>query len=470
MLIFKDLIVNWKSGAFQGLADPEYAGPVALAGGGGTTVQNETVPTGPWGPQIPYIMQLFDNANSLYNQGPPQAYGTEDGAQLTPDVNQNIQGTYDAVGPMAGQNIDQNQWIQSFLQQFGGAQNPGAQVGQNLVPGIYGGIGEQLGAGSNALSQFGQSQLGNAGGAYGNVFGQTPSTVGVDPTQGGTTDVSGALGQQLAGGGGQNPYLESLVQSAMQGQADSFNRNVLPGIRSEAAQAGQVGGTRHGIAEGIAAGDYQNQERLTRESLYGQAFGQQANLQGQAVNNVMRAQSGDQSAGLQASGLTNQNYQNYINSLLQGAGQVQDATQGGLGLGYDAIGTGTAQAGNLFGQGNSLQLQQTLQSLGMIPGFQAGSLGQLGAMNSLGMQQYGLGQNNIDALMNQYYYNQNSPFNLLSQYQQYISGPYGSTVYPQGYGLGFDTPGAGYTQPYGGPTYPNGGFGNTQPVNPQPQP
>ena len=161
--------------------------------------------------------------------------------------------------------------------------------------------------------------------------------------------------------------------------------------------------------------------------------------------------------------------------MLSGLGQ-------GLGLGFDAIGTGTAQAGNLFGQGNQLQLQQVLGSLGLIPGFQAGSLAQLGAVNQLGLQQYGLDQAAIDALAENYYFNQNSPFNLLSQFQQYISGPYGSTVGPAPYFPNYQLPigtpggGSGYQPPPGyfppniaggQPTGGGGGGGRQGPVRQQ---
>jgi len=437
---------------------------VALAGGGGTTVENDTVPTGPFGPQIPFILGLFNEAANLYSQGPPGAFGNE-GQPLTPGVNPNIQNTQDAVGGLAGGNIDQNNAIQQFLAALAGSQNPGALFGEQLTGLIQGGLGDQLNAGNNPLSGFYGGQGDNAAGAYGEIFGQgAPGEFDPGQTQGAGTDVSGALGQLLAGGGGQNPFLEQLIQSQIQGQADSFGRNVLPGIRGEAQQAGQIGGTRQGIAEGIAANDLTTAIGNTTGQIYGNAFNTQAGLQGQAASDVLGAQNANQAAGIQAQGLNNQNYQQYIQSLLQGTGQYQSGLGQGLGLGYDAIGTGTAQAGNLFGQGNSLQLQQQLQSLGLIPGFQAGSLGQLGAVNQLGLQQYGLDQAQIDALSEQYYFNQNSPFNLLSQFQQYISGPYGSTVGNYSgspYGNLFQGQGGGYN-PYGG----YGGYGGFGGYNP----
>lgn len=412
----------------------DYEGPVVYAGGGGDVV-NETVPTGPFGPQIPFILGLFEQAANLYNQGVPQAFPGVDaqgnvvgGGQLTPDINPNIAGTQAGIGGLAGGNIDQNQAIQQFLTQLIGGQGPGQQLGQTLTPGIQGGLSEQLGAGANPLTGAAGGQLGAQAGAFETIFGQQPGTTTAPGTQGGAADASGAIASLLGGGGGVNPYLDQLVQSAVQGQVDQFGRNVLPGIRTEAQQAGQIGGTRQGIAEGIAAGDLTSSIGNITSDIYGNAFGQQLGAQSQALQDVLGAQQADVGAGLTAGSLTNQNYQQYIQSLLQGTGQVGGQLGQGLGLGYGAIGTGVGQAGNLFAGGNQQQLQQQLGAAGLIPGYQASSLGQFGAVNQLGLQQYGLDQAAIDALSQQYYFNQNAPFNLLSQYQQYITGPYGSTV------------------------------------------
>ena len=321
----------------------EYEGPVVYAGGG-SEVTNETVPTGPFGPQIPYILGLFNEAARLYNQGPPQAFSGIDG-QLTPDINPNIQNTQDAVGGLAGGNIDQSQLIQQILSGAVGGQNPGQEFGQSLTPGITGGLNDQLGGLANPLAQYATGLLPGAEGALNTVFNQNPSEVTASGTQGGQTDATTALAQQLAGGGGQNPYLDSLVQGAISSATDAFNRNVLPGIRSEAQAAGQIGGTRHGIAEGIAASDFNRDITDLTSNIYGNAFNTQAGLQGNAVGQVLSAQQGDQSAALNAAGLTNQAYQQYIQSLLQGAGTAGSQLGQGLDLGFGAVGTGTAQAG-----------------------------------------------------------------------------------------------------------------------------
>lgn len=51
-----------------------------------------------------------------------------------------------------------------------------------------------------------------------------------------------------------NPYLAQAVQGAINPMIDNFNESILPGIRTNAMQTGQYGGSRQGVAEGIAAG------------------------------------------------------------------------------------------------------------------------------------------------------------------------------------------------------------------------
>ena len=217
-----------------------YEGPVVYAGGGSdTVVNNESVASGPFGPQIPFILQLFDQAAKLYQQGPLQAFPGVDAqgnvvapgeqGSLTAGINPNLGSSQAAVGPLAGQNIGQNLDIQQLLQQLGQGGGAGPELGQSLTGGIQQGINAQLGAGDNAQSEFAGQAAPGAQDAFSTIFGQqAPSAVTASGTQGGQANVNPALEQLLAGGGGQNPFLDQLVQSAVQSQVNQFNRNVLP--------------------------------------------------------------------------------------------------------------------------------------------------------------------------------------------------------------------------------------------------
>jgi hypothetical protein len=70
--------------------------------------------------------------------------------------------------------------------------------------------------------------------------------------QGMMDKAAGAWAQQLQPGG--NPYFSQSVQGAIDQATQGFNRQVLPGLQSNAVQAGGYGGARDQLAQGEAAG------------------------------------------------------------------------------------------------------------------------------------------------------------------------------------------------------------------------
>ena len=103
--------------------------------------------------------------------------------------------------------------------------------------------GDLLQAGGQGLSNIGniQGQLG------GNLQGF-----------GATGDASQALRAQAFG---QNPELQNQINLLGQDIGQTFNQQILPGIQSEAIGAGQLGGGREGVAQGLgiqsALGEFQ---------------------------------------------------------------------------------------------------------------------------------------------------------------------------------------------------------------------
>jgi len=55
---------------------------------------------------------------------------------------------------------------------------------------------------------------------------------------------------------GANPYLQGAISSAINPLADNLMETILPGIGRGAGAAGQVGSSRHGLAEAGAIGDF----------------------------------------------------------------------------------------------------------------------------------------------------------------------------------------------------------------------
>jgi len=115
---------------------------------------------------------------------------------------------------------------------------------------------------------------------------QARSSQGVlDPTN----SLKSLLSGQVA-----NPYLDQQAQAMTANLTRNLNENVMPGIRSEALASGQYGGSRQGIAEGLAASRLNQDLAPALTSLYGGAFenaqnrmfGTATGLNEQAVNNA----------------------------------------------------------------------------------------------------------------------------------------------------------------------------------------
>jgi hypothetical protein len=120
-----------------------------------------------------------------------------------------------------------------------------------------------------------------------------------------------AMGNQygdVLSGNSDKTALNNALQSQAQQATQAFDRNVMPGITQSSNAAGQSGGSRAGIAEGIARGDlassisnnqaqtinqFQQQEQANKMNAaqgMGNLFGQIGNLQTQASANTPQAQ------------------------------------------------------------------------------------------------------------------------------------------------------------------------------------
>lgn len=91
-------------------------------------------------------------------------------------------------------------------------------------------------------------------------------------------DLRGAYDRLINGDAGANPYLTKALQSAVDQTNASYSQNlgdltntltrsVLPQISSNAVLAGQYGGSRQGIAEGLALSDFSKQMANTNLQL-----------------------------------------------------------------------------------------------------------------------------------------------------------------------------------------------------------
>jgi len=105
---------------------------------------------------------------------------------------------------------------------------------------------------------------------YGNINASQNSLNQARQAQG-ALDPTQAMRQMLSGQPN-NPYLNQQAQAITGALTRNMQENVMPGIRSEALASGQYGGSRQGIAEGLAASRLNQDLAPALTNLYGNAY------------------------------------------------------------------------------------------------------------------------------------------------------------------------------------------------------
>ena len=373
-------------------------------GGGGNTTTGQK--SDPWEGQQPYLKDIYSQSQNLWNNYGPQYFPESGVAGLSPWIEGGVGGLASfGNSPYYMQGAQAARASQGTFSQ---AQSPWTNPYMGLGYGQAGGVNNYL---SQTLS--GQNQVGYDPAAAGSVL---------------------ANYQQMQGPMTGNPYLDQAVNAAQTRTAQNFNEQVMPQISLNSLGNNAFGGSRQGIAEGLAADRLQQQMGDIATQMYTGAYesGQNRALQG---------------AGQQAGLSTNVNLQNanqdlaaqLANQQLQqfAVGQGMGALQGGVGMGLDAA-----------------RLQQAT-----LPGY--AQYGMLPTQNLLQAgnidQQYR--QQVLDDEIARWNFYQQQPFNSLNQYAQVAqpgsgggtttaTGP-GSSTSPLVGGLGGAATGMGI---YGGLT------------------
>lgn len=205
------------------------------------------------------------------------------------------------------------------------------------------------------------------------------------PSQNGM-DLRPAYDRFINGKPGDNPFLTKAIGSgidmsraAFQTQQDDSTKNlmetVLPGIRSGAVMAGGYGGSRQGIAEGQAIGQFQKEQQrsLTNFGLGNTqaAVGAQAQAYDTDSNRALAATQG---LGAQQYGVASQNATLAQNNSQFNAGLQQQTAQANQGA---TMGT------------NSLNSANTLAGIGATSGVLAGAYGVAGAQDQYDINRAG---------------------------------------------------------------------------------
>lgn len=405
-----------------------YKGKVAQAlGGGGGGTKQEYTPTGPWSQQIPYIRGLFGEAANLYNQGAPEYYP---GSTVAP-TNPNLAASQGQIQNTTGQ-------TNNLLQNVAGQTAQNAQNGT-----LAGGVAQgQITPYNTAISGLLQSSLSNptqsvAASALPAFYSglsqasQNPNAVSTPQTQFGQMNANPALASSLYSNG-MNPFTSQIVDAALRSSNRQFGENVIPQIATQANMAGQLGGTRQGVAEGIAAENQTQMQKDLIAQLFGQAFdvGSQERLA--ALGLVGQGQQANAQSSLQAQQLAEQQRQATMQSGLGQSQLVGGLLGQGQQLGQQGLSSAGQLTGNMLQTGSAQNLQSQVQNTALMPALTQAINTNLGLGNQVGLQQQAQDQALRDAAVEQWFYEQYAPYNLLTQYQNWITGPYGASADPYG--------------------------------------
>ena len=133
---------------------------------------------------------------------------------------------------------------------------------------------------------YGRSQLasyGNTGQNFANQINQGAQT-GYGQQMGGGFQTPGLQQGLQDFGGMQNQALGGAIQAGLGDINRNFQRNIMPSINTGAAMTNTSGGSRQGIAQGLAAGDANRQASDFVNQMQSQNWGQQIQHQLGAYN------------------------------------------------------------------------------------------------------------------------------------------------------------------------------------------
>lgn len=329
-------------------------------GGGGSTTMKQNAD--PWSGAIPYLMGK-DN---------PQTPENESGSGIFPEARKLYDSGKNYSPQMQGVNDMYTQYIRDR------ATSPQMQYAENgandVMRGAYDtNLGPVQGIRNMPQVSAPQTNLQQARNAQGQL----------NPTQ--------AI-QQLLSGTPNNPYLDKQA-AAITGQLTrNLQENVMPGIRSEALASGQYGGSRQGIAEGLAASRMNQDLAPALTGLYGSAY-----------------ENAQQRMGATAGALNDQAFQNAnTNAQRQFSANQQNAA--------NSLNTQQFNA-NLGLQNNAQQMQQNVQNLN----------NRMQGLNILGTTQ-NMQDNNYAAMMGALQSPNDYQWSQLSNYNSLINPVVGSTT------------------------------------------
>lgn len=208
------------------------------------------------------------------------------------------------------------------------------QIPQQLQS-LYGGMGQSMQGTTAGMNQ-----------SFGDIAGSANNTSQQVMQQMQQSGQQMAPGMQFLTSGqaldpNSNVALRSATEAAVRPFIENFQTSILPGIASDAITAGGYGGTRQGIAEGLAAKALMQQTGDITANMANSAYGQGLNAMTQGLGIGQQQNATNLQGILGAGGLQNQAANQIMQGILSG-GQFQQQAMGGM-------------AGLLGNSGNILQ-------------------------------------------------------------------------------------------------------------------
>ena len=163
MKVYTKVVYDIASGEVLEEESYEYSGPVAEAkgdGGGGTTINK----TEPWAEQKPYLLDVFKNAQQIYQTHTPQAFPDNTTAPYTQQEQTALQNLWDYANTQAPQFIGKVTVANEFA--LGDVLNPASNVAlQQAAAGAVRPVFEQLQQGVIPQIQSEALKMGQYGGS-----------------------------------------------------------------------------------------------------------------------------------------------------------------------------------------------------------------------------------------------------------------------------------------------------------------
>ena len=379
----------------------------------------------------PYIRDVLSQGQNMYRNFTPGYFPGSTVAPLSPYTQQGA-GQLAAFGDSSFNQgtIANAQQAQGQLANAG--QNPAALIGTNQALNsspFYDFLRAQGVSGAPYL--FSSAQQGQSFAGPARDVNVTPGTSSPTAVEGAASDVNAGAAIQgtLDRAPGGNPYVDELVQRTLQANTREFQQNALPSIQNAAQISGGFGGSRQGVAEGIALQGLADANARTSAGIYSDQYGQDlsrqlqaaglaSQLQGQSAQSELGRLASDRGFGLGTEQLTQ-------NVAGQDLARMLQAAQfgGGLGAQGQSLGLqGSALGQGLLVPGINAGVQGSQSALGLAPALQQMGLAGTQSMLGAGDVENAYWQALLNDEVNRFNFSQAQPYASLQNYTNAVYG------------------------------------------------